>query len=237
MTNRFYTMVSSSKTDEGYAIQLDGKTIQTPNKLNLVAPSKALADTIILEWSEQVDTVKPDTMPLTQILTTAIDKIRDRQAITQSVMRYLDTDLICYWAKEPEEFSKHQKEIWGRWVKWFDEHFEVPLYTTKKIDAIKQDDEAHKRAWNYIEALDDQYFTILHIITSLSGSMILALAFVEGDIEPAELFEASYLEELYKAKHYNEDLHGASPEEEAEREAFKRDAQAAQDYINLANEI
>ncbi len=237
MTNRFYTMVSSNKTDDGYAIQLDGKTIKTPNKLNLIAPSKALADAIIVEWSEQIDTIKPETMPLTQILTTSIDKIRDRQAITQSVMRYLDTDLICYWAKEPEEFAKHQKEIWGRWVKWFDEHFEVPLYTTKKIEAIKQDEEAHKRAWNYIEALDDQYFTILHIITSLSGSMILALAFVEGDIEPKELFEASYLEELYKAKHYNEDLHGASPEEETEREAFKRDAKAAQHYINLANEV
>jgi len=237
MTKRFYTMVSSKKTDEGFAIQLDGKTVQTPSKLDLVAPSQALADAITVEWSEQVDTIKPDTMPLTQILTTSIDKIRDRDAITESVMRYLDTDLICYWAKEPEEFAKHQKEVWGRWVKWFDEHFEVPLYTTKKIDAIKQEEEAHKRAWNYIEALDEQYFAILHIMTSLSGSLILALAFVEGDISPEEIFEASYLEELYKAKIYDEDKYGASPEEQAERDGFKRDTQAARTFIDLANEL
>lgn len=230
-------MVSAKKKDLGYAIQLDGKTIQTPLKLPMVAPSKALADAIILEWSAQIDEIKPNTMPLTQILTTAIDKIRDREKITESMMRYLDTDLVCYWAKEPEALAKQQKENWGRWVKWFDEHFEVPLYTTKKIEPLKQDPEAHKRAWNYIEALDDQYFTILHIMTSLSGSLILALAFVEGDISPEEIYASSHLEELYKGTLYNEELHGVSPEEEAEREEFKRDAKAAQDYIDLANEL
>jgi chaperone required for assembly of F1-ATPase len=205
--------------------------------MDLVAPSKALADAVVVEWSEQVDTIKPDSMPLTQLLITSMDKIRERDKITESAMRYLNTDLVCYWAKEPEDFAKHQKEVWGPWVKWFDEHFEVPLYTTKKIDPIKQEDEAHKRAWNYIEALDDQYFTVLHVMTSLSGSLVLALAFVEGDIEPDEIFAASYLEELYKGKLYNEELHGVSPEEEAEREAFKRDAVAARQFIDLANEI
>ena len=237
MTNRFYTMVSSRKIDDGHEIQLDGKPVQTPLKMDLVAPSKALADAVVLEWSEQIDIIKPHTMPLTQILITSVDKIRDRAKITEAAMRYLDTDLVCYWAKEPEELAKQQKEVWGKWVKWFDEQFEVPLYTTKKIEPIKQEEEAHKRAWNYIEALDDQYFTVLHVMTSLSGSLILALAFVEGDISPEEIFEASYLEELYKGRLYNEELHGASPEEEAEREEFKRDAKAALDFIKLSNEI
>ncbi len=237
MMKRFYKMASTKKTDEGYAVQLDGKTIQTPLKQDMVAPTKALAEAIVLEWAGQEDKVKPDTMPLTQMLTTSIDKIRDRDAITDAVMRYLDTDLVCYWAKEPEGLAKRQKEIYGRWVKWFDEHFEVPLYTTKKIDAIKQDEEAHKRVWNYIESLDDYYFTILHIMTSQSGSLVLALAFCEGDIEDDELFQTSYLEELYRGEIYNEDLHGAAPDEEAERELFKRDTAAARQFLELANEF
>jgi chaperone required for assembly of F1-ATPase len=237
MMKRFYKMASTKKVDGGYAIQLDGKTIQTPLKQDMVAPTKALAEAVVLEWAAQDEKVKPDTMPLTQILTTAIDKIRDRDAITDSAMRYLDTDLVCYWAKEPEALAKRQKEIYGRWVKWFDEHFEVPLYTTNKIDAIKQDEEAHKRAWNYIEALDDYYFTILHIMTSQSGSLVLALAFCEGEISDKELFEASYLEELYRGEIYNEDVHGAAPDEEAERELFKRDAKSAREFLELANDF
>lgn len=236
MMKRFYKLVSSKKTNDGYAIQLDGKIVKTPLGQDLVAPSKSLSDAIILEWAGQEEKVKPEIMPLTQILVTSIDKIRDREAITESCMRYLDTDLVCYWAKEPEEIAKRQKEVWGRWVKWFESHFEVPLYTTKKIDAIKQDEEAHKRVWNYIESLDPTYFTILHIMTSLSGSLILALAFSEGDIEPAELFEASYLEELHRGELYNEELHGAAPNEEAERDAFKRDVSAAFQYLELVND-
>lgn len=235
MMKRFYTMASHKKQEDGYAIQLDGKDVKTPLGQNLVAPTQTLADAIVAEWAAQEEKVKPETMPLTQLLTTAIDKIRDRDAITESVMRYLDTDLVCYWAKEPEELAKVQKEIWGRWVKWFDEHFEVPLDTTKKIDALTQDPEAHKRVWNYIESLDDYYFTVLHVMTSLAGSLVLALAFSEGDISPEEIFKASYLEELYRGEIYNEDVHGAAPNEEAEREAFRRDVEAAQQFLELAN--
>ena len=236
MMKRFYTMVSTKAMDDGSAIQLDGKIVQTPLGQNLVAPTKSLAEAIVLEWAAQEDKVKPDSMPLTQLLTTAIDKIRDRDEITKSAMRYLDTDLVCYWTKEPEDLAKRQKEVWGRWVKWFDEHFEVPLDTTKKIESIQQDPEAHKRVWNYIESLDDYYFTVLHVMTSLTGSLILALAFTEGDISENEIFEASFLEELYRGEIYNEDIHGAAPSEEAEREAFKRDTRAASQFLVLAND-
>ena len=232
---RFYKMASTRKSDEGFEIQLDGKTIKTPLGQPIAAPTEALADAIVLEWAAQEEKVKPETMPLTQLLTTATDKIRDREKITESAMRYLDTDLLCYWTKEPEDLAKKQKEVWGRWVKWFDSHFEVPLYTTKKIDALAQEEEAHKRAWNYIEALDDYYFTVLHVITSLSGSLVLALAFTEGDITPQEIFEASYLEELYRGEIYNEKKYGAAPDEEAERKAFMSDALAAEKFLELAN--
>lgn len=236
MMKRFYNLVSTKNIDDGFAIQLDGKVVQTPMGQDLVAPTQSLADAIVLEWTAQEEKVKPDIMPHTQMLITALDKIRDRAEITKSVMRYLDTDLVCYWTSAPEELAKLQKEVWGRWVKWFDDHYEVPLDTTKKLEAITQDEEAHKRVWNYIESLDDYYFTVLHIMTSLSGSLVLALAFTEGEITPEEIFDASYLEELFKGDIYNEELHGAAPNEEAERDAFKRDAKAAREFLDMANE-
>jgi chaperone required for assembly of F1-ATPase len=202
-----------------------------------LAPTKALADSIVLEWADQSENIDPDTMPLTQILTTQIDRIQERKNVTEKLMRYLDSDLVCYWTKEPPELLKQEKEIWGRWVKWFDEHFEVPLYTTKKIESIKQDPEAHKRVWNYIEALDDSYFTILHIVTALTGSIILGLAFVEGQACPDELYKAAYLEELFKERIYDSETHGLSPEEENEREAFKRDIAAAKAYLKNSDQF
>jgi chaperone required for assembly of F1-ATPase len=39
---RFYKLVSTKKTADGWVIQLDGKTVKTPSGQELAAPSRAL---------------------------------------------------------------------------------------------------------------------------------------------------------------------------------------------------
>ena len=72
-------------------------------------------------------------------------------------------------------------------------------------------------------------------MTSLSGSIVLALAFCEEECTPQEIFDASYVEELYRGDLYDEEKYGAAPNEEAERAAFMRDANAAHEFLTLAN--
>ena len=233
---KFYTLVSSKMTDEGLAIQLDGKSVKTQTGQVLAAPTQALADAIVQEWSDQGDDVKPETMPLTQILNTAIDRARDRESITSQLLKYLDTDLLCYRAKEPEDVAKAQKELWDPWMSWFDEHFERPLETTFKLEALKQDPEVHKQIWNYIEALDEYYFAVLHIVTSLSGSIILALAFLEHDATPEDIYKAMNAEEDHRARIYREDVHGHAPHEEVRRKNAQAELSAAQRFMDLVDQ-
>ncbi len=233
---RFYKMVSSTLTDDGHAIQLDGKTVKTQAGLELCAPTKALADQVIAEWSAQDETIKPETMVLTQMLNTAIDRARDREDITNQLLKYLDTDLLCYRAKEPEEVAKTQKELWDPWLSWFDEHFESPLESTYKLEALKQDPDTHKRIWNYIEALDEYYFAVLHIITSLSGSIVLALAFLEHEATPEDVFKSMNAEEDHRARIYREDVHGYAPHEEKRRANAKAELDAAQRFMDLVDQ-
>lgn len=230
---KFYSLSSTKKTDEGFVIQLDGKTINTPSGQELVAPTRELADAIVQEWAAQVDTIKPDTMPLTQILNTAIDRMRDRDSITKALLKYLDTDLLCYRTKTPEGMAARQKQIWDPWLTWFDEHFESPLYTTFDIKAIKQDEDTHKQIWNYIEALDEYYFAILNIVTSLSGSIVLALAFLEHEATPEQLFQAMYVEEDYNGALAGEDVHGKEPQFEKKQKAEFDDLKAARQFLAL----
>jgi chaperone required for assembly of F1-ATPase len=234
---KFYTLVSHKKTDEGHAIQLDGKTIKTPSGQELLAPTAAMAGSIVREWGAQGDDVKPDTMPLTQILNTAIDKMRERDAITRALLKYLDTDLLCYRTKEPQALAARQKEIWDPWLAWFDDHFESPLYTTLDIKAIKQDEDTHKQIWNYMEALDEYYFAILNIVTSLSGSIVLALAFLEHEVTPAQIFQAMYVEENYHSELAREDIHGKDPQVEKKQKAVYDDLVAARLFLELLDSI
>lgn len=233
---RFYKLTSTKKTSDGYLVQLDGKSIKTPSGQELAAPTQALADAIAAEWSAQGETVDPESMPLTQILNTAIDKSREREAITVALLKYLDTDLLCYRTKEPEDLGVRQKEMWDPWLTWFDEHFESPLYTTFGLDALSQEEETHKQIWNYIEALDEYYFAILHIITSLSGSIVLGLAFLEADVTPDQVFAASHVEEDYYGEIAREDVHGKDPHLAKKQAIVKRDLAAAERFMELLND-
>lgn len=232
---KFYSLVSTKKTDDGFAIQLDGKTIKTPSGQPLAAPSKALAEAIVQEWAKQADTVNADTMPLTALLNTAIDRARDRDALTKSLLKYLDTDLLCYRIKEPEALAAREKESWDPWLTWFDEHFEVPLDTTYGLDALNQDEEAHKRVWNYLEGLDEYYFAILQVVTSQAGSIVLGLAFVEGEITPDQLFDAHWLEETYHAELANEAEYGDDPVIAKKQAAMRAEIEAAQLFLEYLN--
>ena len=135
---RVYKIASFNKTEDGFVIQLDGKTVKTPSGQPLAAPNKQMAEAIVAEWGAQGDDIIPDSMPITQMLNTAIDRMRERDTITKTLLKFLDTDLLCYRVKEPVDLAKRQKEIWDRWLTWFDEQFESPLEVTFKLDALTQ---------------------------------------------------------------------------------------------------
>lgn len=233
---RVYKLATHTKTEDGYVLQLDSKTVKTPLGAPLASPGKALADAIVAEWSGQGDDVVPDSMPMTSLLNTAIDRSRDRAAITKSLLKYLDTDLLCYRVKEPEELARRQKEVWDRWLTWFDEHFESPLEVTFGLDALSQDPDTHKQIWNYLEALDEFYFAILQVVTSLSGSIVLGLAFLEHEATGEDVYNAAELEEIYHSELAGEDVHGSDPVQERRQAAMKRDLAACTRFLELLNQ-
>jgi len=233
---RVYTMASYTKTEDGFVLQLDGKAVKTTLGAPLAAPGKALIEAVVSEWAAQGEDVIPDSMPMTQMLTTAIDRMRERDVMTKTLLNYLDTDLLCYRVKEPEDLARRQKEVWDRWLTWFDEHFESPLKTTFGLDALKQDPVTHKRIWNYLEALDEYYFSVLQVVTSLSGSIVLGLAFVEQEASAEDVFTAAELEEIYHAEIAGEAIHGADPVQEKRQAAMKRDWGACTQFLAYLNQ-
>jgi chaperone required for assembly of F1-ATPase len=148
------------------------------------------------------------------------------------VMNYLNTDLICYRADNPEELVKRQDDIWQPWVEWFDDKYKAKLQTTSGLAALKQDDKIHEALAQHIREMDDDRFTILQMLTPASGSIILAVAFVEGDAGEDDILNSAFLEENYKYDLYNEDLHGGDPLTEKKKKALKADLLAAKAYLD-----
>jgi chaperone required for assembly of F1-ATPase len=96
---KFYQSVAVTKSEGGYAVQLDGKPVKTPAQQPLVVATAALAEAMADEWRAQGEKINPDTMPITRIVTIAIDRVpHDRAALIDEITRYAGTDLLCYRA-------------------------------------------------------------------------------------------------------------------------------------------
>jgi chaperone required for assembly of F1-ATPase len=233
---RFYKFVSLGETPKGFSILLDGKPVKTQSRHLLATPSRDLANAVLQEWMAQGDKILPATMPLMQILSTKIDRVSiERGAMTAALMKYLDTDLTCYRTDQPP-LDGHQKSAWDPWLGWFAAKFGVALATTTALKALRQPEKAHEAVLDHIEALEDEHFTILQIVTPLSGSLVLALAFVEGAMDADQVFEAARVEEIYKAELYNEKIHGPDPAQEKKDKEIRTDLDAATKFLAFFKE-
>lgn len=230
---RFYKEVSIEKEAGGYAVQLDGKPIRTPSKTILIARNENLASLSKAEWDAQGDKIDHNTMPVTQLLNTKQDRISgDRAALESEVLKYINTDLLCYRADNPEELVERQNKIWQPHLDWFSKQYGLNFETTGGLGALKQDAKIHDVLADEIRALDDDCFTLVQMITPACGSIILALAFIKGAAGADDLMACAYLEEDYKYDFYNEKLHGGDPLTEKKKAILRRDLEAAEAYRN-----
>jgi chaperone required for assembly of F1-ATPase len=233
---RFYKEVSIVKEGEGYAVQLDGKPIRTPSKSILLAGNENLAALSKAEWDAQGDKINHNTMPVTQLLNTKQDRISGQRSVLEDeLLKYINTDLLCYRADTPEELVARQDKIWQPHLGWFSKQYGAEFQTTCGLGALKQDDAIHERITGEIRALDDDRFTLVQMITPACGSIILALAFIKGAASADDLLACAYLEEDYKYDLYNEQLHGGDPLTEKKKAILRRDLEAAAAYRDALN--
>ncbi len=230
---KFYSLVSHRREGEGYSILLDGRPVKTPARNMLIAPGEKLADEIVREWAAQEGEIIPDTMPVTQILTTRQERVsKERAAMQEAVLKYLDTDLLCYTASEPPGLVEMQEARWAPLRTLFEKRFDATLLTTTGLAALAQDEAVHARVRQVVSNMDDDRFTVLQLVTAACGSLILALCFVENEVTPEEAIAAALVEEDFKNALYNAKKYGADPMEEKSRFSMLRDLAASRTYLD-----
>lgn len=235
---RFYTLVHTEPSRDGFGIFLDGRPVRTRMGNVLSAPNRAIADEIVREWSAQTDEIVPDTMPFTQILNTRIDRVAaGRSAMTAAMLKYLDTDLVCYPAPAPGALRDLQTQKWTPFTDWFALAFGRPLYVTTGLKAVAQPEEIRDSVRRKVEAYEDDAFTVLQWVTALAGSIVMALAFMDRAFGAGEILEARFVEDDCKEGLYNAALHGRDPMLEAARKQIETDLRAAQSYLNLLERV
>lgn len=226
---RFYKQAGIAATDAGFAVRLDGKPVKTPAGHALEVPAQALAEAIAAEWEAQESEVKPHSMPLTQLASTAIDRVGpERAAILEQLLNYAGTDLLCYRADFPPDLVERQARGWQPLLDWAREQVGAALAATEGVIAIDQPAEALAALQARLDGLDTWRLTAVQSATAASGSLVLALALEAGRLTGGETFALSQLDETYQIEQWGEDAEAAQ-----RRAILERDIKAAERFLAL----
>jgi chaperone required for assembly of F1-ATPase len=226
---RLYQKAEPAESAGGHGIALDGKPIKTPGKRDLIVPSAALAAAIAEEWNSQQAEVRPATMPLTRLATSAVDLVAtQRDGVVRQIASYAATDLVCYRATYPPALAARQQAVWQPLIDWAGLRYDAPLAVTSGV-IPKSQSAGTLRAFAAAVAEQENFaLTALHSATAACGSLIIALALLEGQLDAQQAFAASQLDESFQIEGWGED-----PAQAQRRQALAADVEAVAQFISL----
>ena len=87
--------------------------------------------------------IVPATMPLTQLASTALDRVAPNiEATIEALLDYARTDLVCYRASEPDELVTAQSALLDPLLEWFEERTGQALIVARGVMPIVQQPQA-----------------------------------------------------------------------------------------------
>jgi chaperone required for assembly of F1-ATPase len=202
---RFYEKAEATETPKGFAITLDGKPVRTPSRRKLTVPARVIADSIVAEWDAQKEVIEPTTMPVTRLANTVIDAVVDRaEAVAEDIAKYFHSDLLFYRAGHPEALVAREAELWDPVLFWAAEALGAHFILTEGVMHVRQPDQAIAAARAALPA-DPWSLAALHMVTTLTGSALLALALLRDALDEDQVWAAAHVDEDWNVEQWGVD--------------------------------
>lgn len=206
LPKRFFEKVSFRQQADGFEILLDERVLKTPLKNILSAPTKMLAQGLVDEWDAQKPSIDPANMFLTKMLNTATDNVSANQgAVIDELVTYAGTDMLCYRASDPESLVEAQNSKWDPLLDWVEREYGVRLKRSEGIIHQRQDDDDLNKIKAYLEGKSHYFIAGFHALTTLSGSVVVAMACAQGEVSADEAWECAHLDADWQAERWGVD--------------------------------
>jgi chaperone required for assembly of F1-ATPase len=228
---RFYKEAGVEERDGAFHLTLDGRTARTPARQPLAVPVRGLAEAMAEEWDQQREEIDPTTMPVTRIVNSALDAVQARRAeVIEEVVKYAASDLTCYRAGAPARLVAEQKVSWDPVILWAKDTLGVRFALAEGVIHVPQPQAALSAVRARVQAVESPFaLAALHVMTTLTGSVLIALAHAAGRLDAEEAWRAAHVDELYQESVWGEDYEAM--ERRRRREA---DFKAASTVYRLA---
>lgn len=233
---KFYKIAEAGTAPGGYVVRLDGKPLRTPLKNLVLLDSKPLAEAVAEEWMRQGGgEVQPLSMPLTLLANTMMDKTKGegRQEVSDRLLEYGGSDLVCYFATHPAELVRRHEAQWRPLILWMKERYGIVFDEVSGIQYHHQPQESMDRLEKLLQGLSPADFTVVQAASATAGSLVIALALLEGRLSADEAYQASCVDEIYQL-----DTWGDDPEARQRLEAVRselRDIARFRDLVRTSS--
>ena len=227
---RFWKDVSVTEADGGFRVALDGRPLRTQGGQAQLVPSLALADAMAAEWRRQGEEVDPRAFIYRDLADFAIDHVApDRAATIATLLRYAETDTLCYRADPEDALYRRQRELWDPLLADLEARHGARLHPVSGIVHKPQPPAAMARLREVLTAEDDFTLAALHTLAPLAASLTVALAALSPGADPGALFAAANCEQDWQAE-----LWGWEQEAEQDRALRLAAFEAAANFAQLA---
>jgi chaperone required for assembly of F1-ATPase len=194
LRKRFY---ERAHVGEGkpFAILLDSRSVKTPSGEPLALPSRPLAEAVAAEWQAQEELIDPAAMPLTRLVNTIIDGVVTAPVpVADEVAKYLGSDLLFYRADSPEGLVALQVRHWDPLLDWARDSLKARFVLGEGVMFVAQPDHALTAARAMIPS-DPWRLGAVSVITTLTGSALIALAVEQGRLSADDAWAAAHVDE------------------------------------------
>jgi chaperone required for assembly of F1-ATPase len=192
-------------------------------------PTRALAEALAVEWEAQGERIDPATMPLTRLVNSVLDGVTGREAeVRGDVAKYAASDLLCYRAEGPAELVRRQAEAWDPVLAWAREALGARLVLGEGVVPVAQPSAATAAVEGALAELDAFSLAAHYVMTTLTGSALLALAHARGRLTAEEAWAAAHVDEDWQISQWGEDA-----EAKARRDRRWAEMQAASRLLEL----
>lgn len=228
LPKRFYKTVSIGETDGGFAVLLDGRPVKTPAKKQLAFPKKPIAEIVAGEFEAQRNVIDPKTMPATRLSNTAIDGVaEDPQSIVEDMLRFASNDLLCYRAGRPQQLVDNQNAAWDPVIDWVRRTIGADMVLAEGVVHVDQKPEAIAAIGARLRNFSDPFSIAgLHVMTTLTGSMLLSLVVAEGFMTAEAAWDAAHVDEDWNVSQW-----GRDSEEAARRSSRRAEMMIAANFV------
>ena len=199
-------------SDGVFNLFINNKEIKTPEKVSFNFKEKIFPN-LILKEIKKFKFKNLNQSTYYNIFSLAKDKIQvDKQKYIEEVLKYINTDLICYWENKPDDLYTLQLDNWNSQLKKLKKE-ELNFDYTFNITPIKQNKSSIVLLKKKLIQLDDIILSCLLIITKITSSVLLSYLFITNRIKPIDLYNNTYLHEIWQSKKW-----GIVEEEKEKRE-------------------